>query len=70
MTLKIDSTGVFLDGQKVPHCERVDIDNINYSGGMTAILHVPVGFVNVQYGGYEEKQRILREERGQDRCQK
>lgn len=51
MKLSISHDGVFLDGVKVPRCERVDLKNISYMNGVDVTLHLSVDEVDVQYGG-------------------
>lgn len=49
MKLTVNSTGVFLDGQKVQNCTRVDVENISPINGMEVVLHVHVDEADVQW---------------------
>ena len=40
MKLTLNTSGVFLDGVAVPHCQSIDIHNINISTPAEATLHL------------------------------
>ena len=39
MNLSISKKGVFLNGTEIPHCEQVDIMNINATGAAEVTVH-------------------------------
>ena len=49
-TLKINKTGVYIDGCKVDSCISVDIRNINRTDPIEVELHIAVDELDVQYG--------------------
>lgn len=49
MEIKIDETGVFLDGQPIPNCTRVDIKNICPLDQIEVVLHVMANQADVQW---------------------
>lgn len=50
MKLTVSKEGVFLDGVKVPRCERVDLKNIGPMSDVDVTLHLSVDEVDIQYG--------------------
>ena len=49
-TLKIDKTGVYIDGHKIDSCVSIDIRNINRTEPMEAELHIAIDELDIQYG--------------------
>lgn len=49
-TLKIDKTGVYIDGHKIDSCVSINIRNINRTNPIEAELHIVADELDVQYG--------------------
>lgn len=49
MELKVDKTGVYLDGHPIKHCTGVDIKKFDSINSMAVVLHVCVDKADIQW---------------------
>lgn len=49
MTLTVNETGVYLDGNEIPNCTQVDLKRISPVGCMEVVLHVEVNKADVKW---------------------